>query len=58
MWSEGSGLQPDCLSLLKVWCVSQAAGRKPKARPGARKDVHMTQAVTEAADVLMSMAGF
>ncbi len=58
MWSEGSGLQPDCLSLLTVWCGSQAAGRKPKACRGASQDVPMTQAVSEAADVLMSMAGF
>lgn len=57
MWSEGSGLQPDYLSLLTVWRCSQAAGRKPKARRGAKQDVPMTQAVSEAADVLMSMAG-
>ena len=58
MWFEGRGPQFGCLSLLTVWRGSQAAGRKPKARRGARQDVPMTQAVSEAADVLTSMAGF
>ncbi|DBA82821.1 TPA: hypothetical protein ACH3X1_007044 [Trebouxia sp. C0004] len=38
--------------------VAQAAGRKAKGRPPGRKDVHMTHTVAEAADVLMSLAGF
>ena len=58
MWFDGSGFHPNCFSLLTVCCGSQAAGRKPKARPRARQDVPMTQAVSEAAVVLMSLAGF